>query len=137
MDSNTPSLFNAVEARLKWASKRQALIAENIANADTPGFKAKDLKPIDFKSVLKNTSSSGASTMATTDSHHIMPARSSGGFKMDVSKSTGTSLSGNSVDLEQESIKMALTRDQHTLASTVYRKYTDMLKLAIGKGGLQ
>ena len=122
---------------MKWASKRQALIAENIANADTPGFKTKDLKPLDFKSILKNTTPSASSSLSTTNSHHMMPARSTGGFKLDVSKSSGTSLSGNSVDLEHESIKMALTRDQHTLASTVYRKYTDMLKLAIGKGGLQ
>lgn len=86
------------EKALHVHEKRVSLISENIANANTPGFKAKD---IDFRSHLSGSSKSVS--MSVTDNGHIQLSRSSrGGFVVP----SAPSLDGNTVDVEQEKFKL-------------------------------
>ena len=46
-------LFQAVKKRLNWLGQRQEVLAQNIANADTPNYRASDLKPYNFRELLR------------------------------------------------------------------------------------
>lgn len=82
---------------------RQQLIASNIANADTPGYKARD---IDFKTTLQGAlTGSGAVTLATSAPHHIAPDTSSGsggGAPLLYRSAVQGSVDGNTVDMDVE-----------------------------------
>ena len=47
------TLFNAVKKRLAWVTQRQEVLSQNVANADTPDYKAKDLRPFKFRDILR------------------------------------------------------------------------------------
>jgi flagellar basal-body rod protein FlgB len=133
MDTQTPALLKALQTQMKWATTRQSVISQNIANADTPGYLAKDLERPDFKRVLKATTTS---SLTQTNSMHLAAGREANGFATKKLKGGSMSISGNGVDLERENIEMAKTRDMHSLATSVYRKFTDMNRLAL-KGTAQ
>ncbi|MDP3254067.1 MAG: flagellar basal body rod protein FlgB [Hydrogenophaga sp.] len=82
-------------------SQRQQVIASNIANADTPGYVARDF---DFAQALKNASGGlGGSSVAATDARHMSLGGGQGG-KPDLAYAVQTqpSQDGNSVDLDRE-----------------------------------
>jgi flagellar basal-body rod protein FlgB len=90
------------EAALKLRTFRQELISSNLVNADTPGFRAKDIQ---FGDVLKKTLDakmpSSASSLATTNARHIGGAKSSA-FPTEFRSSVQPALDGNSVDPDVE-----------------------------------
>jgi flagellar basal-body rod protein FlgB len=125
--NSTPPLLAALKSQMRWAAQRQTQIASNIANADTPGYIPKDVKKPDFSSVLKVTSSAG---LTKTNTNHMQP-RGGGDFGLAQLRNSVVTLNGNGVDLERESIEMAKTRDQQSLANSVYRKYNDMMRMTL------
>ena len=98
---------------LSIASKRLELIANNVANADTPGFKARD---IDFRSVLAEATQS-AGTLARTNSGHLGTHGPVGTPEALYRTPIHPSLDGNTVDsqLEQAAFAEASVRYQATL----------------------
>ena len=54
MTTQSIALFKAIGAKMEYLSQRQNIISQNIANADTPGYQPKDLKPVDFGQTVKN-----------------------------------------------------------------------------------
>jgi flagellar basal-body rod protein FlgB len=57
-------ILSMLRTRMQWHQERQRVLAENVANADTPNYRARDLAPPDFESVLQRT---GSLTMARND----------------------------------------------------------------------
>ena len=55
MDFSKINLFKALSRKMAWLSDRQEVLAQNIAEANTPGYKAKDIKPADFRDILGQT----------------------------------------------------------------------------------
>ena len=93
------SLFGIHATALKLRANRAALLAANIANADTPNFKARD---IDFKQALKMAAQESAE-LRTTHSRHINPASHSNiGAEILYRTPSQPSLDGNTVDLQTE-----------------------------------
>jgi flagellar basal-body rod protein FlgB len=129
--SNLP-LFSLIAQRMGWLSERHKVLAENVANVDTPNYKARDVKPMDFAALA---SKAGARLgPAATDPRHIQP---SGGS---ATKATATkdakaeaTLSGNTVSLESELMKVADTAMDYQLVTNLYRKQIGMLKAVIGR----
>ena len=110
-----------------WLSVRQATIAENIANANTPGFRSKDLEP--FTTVISKTQ---LAMTATHDGHlgqTMEAARKSDVEKVD---SWTVTHSGNSVSLEQELMKAGEVARDHSLnasiAKSFHRMYLSIVK---------
>jgi flagellar basal-body rod protein FlgB len=71
MPISLDNVFGIHEQALKLRAQRTELLASNLANADTPGYKAKD---IDFESALRsamNSSNTEATAMRTTDAGHM------------------------------------------------------------------
>ena len=91
--------FGIHEKALDLRSKRMEVLSQNIANADTPGFKARD---IDFKNVLNNVQQAGS--MRTTHSGHIRHA-STAGADMLYTVPFSTAVDGNTVDISVEHAK--------------------------------
>ena len=127
-------LFSMIRQRMSWLSARQNVLAQNVANADTPGFNARDLKPINFEDLLRNaTRTSFASALATTDPRHIALKQTSDSDFTDVdAPDEPAPPGGNTVSLEQEMIRVADTQAEYQAASNLYAKAINMMKLAIG-----
>src|SRR5262245_42453844 len=70
MDLNSLKLFKMAMTRMDWASQRQKVLAQNIANADTPNYQPKDVKEINFKDVLRGTGVAPV-TVARTNANHL------------------------------------------------------------------
>ena len=134
--TNIP-LLGVLRERMSWLNQRQALLSQNVANADTPGYAARDLKAPDFSQILSEQRTGSpnefAPTLRVTDPMHIeVNTASQGGFTETVSADTDANPTGNSVSLEEEMIKVANTQAQYQAASNLYAKAVTMMRTAIG-----
>lgn len=120
------ALFSLASQNASWLSTRQATIANNVANANTPGYRAGDVQP--FSAVLSHLNL----PMATTSAGHIQPA-SFGGGKVNVKTADSWDVlySGNSVDLEQEMMKAGDVNRAHALNVNITRSFHQMLMNAV------
>jgi len=125
-------LLGILRERMSWLSARQDVLSQNVANADTPGYSARDVKPIDFQDILKGEAQS-APGLTVTDPRHIAVAPdASSTFENTDAPDTESNPSGNTVSLEQEMIKVADTQGQYQAAANLYSKAIGMLRTAIG-----
>ena len=126
MDLTRIPLLAGLAQRLDFLGARTSVIAENIANADTPDYAARDLEKPDFGRLAK------AQSMTVSDPRHMAapPASSEAGFRAVSAPDGEASLTGNQVSLETQAMKLAETRQGYALATTLYRKSLDMLRLA-------
>ncbi len=128
MSSSISGIFDLLSQKMSYLNHKQGVIAENIANVDTPGYKQLELKSFSFNAALKQASS----TMATTDARHILPASMAGANSGTVqSKDTDVQLSGNSVDLEQQMAEVSKTSMDYQTVTALYKKMTGLFKIAI------
>lgn len=124
--SNGTDLLGLAERRLTWLEKRQSVLAGNVANADTPGYVAKDVSP--FQGVLQNQM---AVTLVQTEPGHLSGKN---GTAHAAATGGNISISGNEVKLEDQLEKVADTNDQQRLATTLYSRYTSMISTVLGSG---
>jgi flagellar basal-body rod protein FlgB len=112
-------LLDTMSAMAGHAARRHAVIADNIANADTPNFKAKDLQP--FAQVF------GAAERGQQNIKSL--------HAQTIEMETGdvASPNGNTVSLEQQMMLSVQTKGDHDMALAVYKKSLDMMKMALGK----
>ncbi|WP_340647568.1 flagellar basal body rod protein FlgB [Phenylobacterium sp.] len=133
MDIGDIPLFSMLRGRMGYLSERQKLIAQNVANSDTPGFSPKDLKPYDFAAHMK-TAGSGAGRVTMTQPGHMLPPSQrsgpGGAFKARTAKDSETTLDGNSVVLEEEMLKMSDARMSYEAAIGFYQKSLNLLRMA-------
>jgi flagellar basal-body rod protein FlgB len=89
---------------MSWLSARQSVLAENVANGDTPNFVARDLKPVDFQAMLAGQGM-GSTQLTTTNARHF-EIRASGAapFEEEDAFGEGGVPTGNVVSVEQEMI---------------------------------
>ena len=125
-------LFAMLRSRLGYLSERQQLIAQNVANSDTPGYASRDLKPFTFDAKMQ--AQAGVSMQSVTQPGHMTPPsarRGSGGaFKSTKADITETTLNGNSVSLEDEMMRMTEARMSYDAAVGFYQKSLDLLRMA-------
>jgi flagellar basal-body rod protein FlgB len=125
--SNLP-LLNMLQQKMSWLSDRQTLLARNIANASTPGFKPQDLQATDFSKALQGTQG-----LMTTNSLHIQPrSLLSGGHHTITAPDSQSSPDGNSVVVEEQMLKVSDTQIGYAQAAGIYKKMTGMWRMALG-----
>lgn len=125
------TLFAAVKKRLNWLNQRQEIIAQNISNSDTPDYKAKDLKPYQFREVLRKESAQ--LNMVTTDGENHLGGRRKrirDFMTQEPRHPYETAPNGNSVVLEEQMGKLTETQTTHRLTTELYKKHMAMLKTA-------
>ena len=109
----------------QWLSARQSLIATNVANANTPGYRAVDLQP--FSAVLDSTQI----TMATTNPAHMTATQADfASARVVESDSADETLSGNSVNLEQEMIKLGDVNRAYSMDTNIKRAIHQLMMSA-------
>jgi flagellar basal-body rod protein FlgB len=128
MDLTRNGPIALAENRLAWLDTRQRILARNVANADTPGFRPSDAVP--FQEVLQRRRP--ATAMATTDAHHIAP-QGSAALAVQDRNVVERSRNGNAVSLDDEAVRLAETDQAHALAMGLHRKYLGLFRMALGR----
>ena len=123
MDPTDIGLFRLAEQRLAWVDRRQALLAQNVANANTPGYRPQDLKG--FSGVL------GSIALAQTSPMHIHAAGQAASEALQ--QVAERAPSGNSVSIEAEMGKVADTAGIQELVLNLEHGYMGMFRTAIGR----
>lgn len=125
-------IFSMLRTRMNWHQERQRLLAENVANADTPGYRARDLAPLDFGRQVQQAS--GQLQLALTAPAHFSGGGPSGsGFQLDRATKYDVRPMGKTVNLEDEMMKVAANQMDHQAAISLYARSMGLLKTAIGK----
>jgi flagellar basal-body rod protein FlgB len=132
MDLANVPLFQAIKQRMAWLKERQTLLAQNVANADTPGYVPQDLKPVDFRALVSGHNKPLAMTI--TAPNQLSGTGRVGQFAPVAEPAPERTLSGNAVDLESEMTKVAQNAADHQLVADIYRKQMSMLKSVLGRG---
>lgn len=126
-------LIALAKTRLGWLGQRQEVLAENIANADTPRFRARDLKPLRFREMVA-TAPAAVRLEKTTPGHMEGLTTASGPFKVSVQRNAyEVAPDGNAVVLEEEMAKVSETALSYSLANELYRKQLGMFRIALGQ----
>lgn len=121
-----PYVLQLAAQRTQWLSARDALIAANVANANTPNYQATDLQP--FSSVLDSAQVS----MVSTNPSHMTPGGDNfAEARVVESDSSETTLSGNSVDVENEMMKLSDVNREYALATNIKRVIHQMMMSAL------
>jgi flagellar basal-body rod protein FlgB len=133
MDLFNIPLFHRLTERMNWLGAREKVIAQNIANADTPQYQPKDVVPLDFDEHLKKLA---AVEPQRTNPKHLQgtvpPADPVDSKKQ--KKTYETAPAGNSVVIEEQMMKLSQTQADYSQIVNLYKKHVDMLKTAIGRG---
>jgi flagellar basal-body rod protein FlgB len=115
--------------RMQWQQARQQVLAENVANADTPDYQAKDLVAPDFSREL----SAASVTLERTNPNHIAAASGGSQFATDESGHYEVRPRGNSVSHEDEMMKVASNQMDFEAAASMYTHSLALIKLAIDR----
>lgn len=133
-------ILSMLRTRMQWHQTRQKLLSENVANADMPGFKPRDLANPTFDRTSGELAQpsgaiTGSSGLAVTSPAHIALTASGDGPGADPRRFKGFEIrpSGNGVNLEEEMMKAGDNQADYQLAATLYQKSLETLKIAIGK----
>jgi flagellar basal-body rod protein FlgB len=126
------SIFATLKARLSYLTDRQQVIAQNVANSDTPGYTPSDLKT--FVVPGQNGLTPVAPTL-TSPMHLMAPTQTASGAKPVATPDSETTLDGNSVVLEEEMIKMSQARSDYDAAVSFYQQSMQLLQTAAKRPG--
>lgn len=127
--ANTP-FFGLLRARLDHLSERQQLIAENIANASTPGYRPRDIDSAGFERLLASAAGGRGLTMNRTSSMHMTPGGGSAQVRVVTRDDSETTIDGNAVVLEEQMARAAETRMQFETGIALYQKGLELVRLA-------
>ena len=124
-------LFSMLRSKMQWHQARQKVLAENVANADSPGYQAKDLRKFEVDRMAKPHQTGGLETRLT-NAHHlkgraIFPDGSLVGKKVDGFEITPD---GNQVVLEEQMMKVTSNQMDYQAASELYKKGLGIIRMA-------
>ena len=143
MNFNDLPLFSMLKDRLGYLNQRQSVIAQNVANSDTPGYTPQDLQPFSLKSPSSLSRAGGVLPLAPvsptmTNPAHLQGSNASVGassaaqaFKAEDSPDSETRLDGNQVVLEEQMMKMNDSRMNFNAAISYYEQSMAMIQTAI------
>ena len=134
-------ILSMLRTRLQWAQARQRVLAENVANADTPNFRARDLTPPKFEAPARPAATAGTAAPLTTvslartaDGHIAGIGQGDSPFRSERSAGYEVQPTGNAVNLEQEMMKVAANQMDYQAVAALYSRSLGLLKTALGKG---
>lgn len=132
---SSKGLFDLFAKRMDYLKQRQGVISQNVANADSPGYGARDL--VSFTDAMKGVGVRPVE-MSVTSAAHMAPAgrRIGGNYGDNRQSSTYETLpSGNSVVLEEQLMKVSQIGSDYQMVTNLYRDASMMMKMALGKSG--
>ncbi|MGR3659613.1 MAG: FlgB family protein [Paracoccaceae bacterium] len=123
------NVFRMAEAMAVHAGQRQAIIAQNVANADTPGYQARDLTA--FAESFEKQASGGF--MRTSRASHLNAGLGSGIEVTGVKMNPASDPNGNSVSIEQEMLRAVDVKRQHDRAIAIYKSSLSIIRVSLGR----
>ena len=122
-------IFRMAGALAAHAEARQNTIAQNVANSDTPGYRARDVAP--FAETYR--AEDAGIPLKVSRASHFSSSTGETRFADRVDESISPAPNGNSVTVEREMVKSAETRHQHDLALTIYRSALGIMRSSLGR----
>ena len=128
------SVFNLLADKMRWHQTRQGVLAENVANAETPGFTAHELKPFDIEEQQSQASIQSAGDGGNPARLTLppippqapdSPSAREGGFEI--------TPAGNGVTLEDQMMKVADNQMDYQAVTALYTRSIGILKTALGR----
>ncbi|HEX7852898.1 MAG TPA: flagellar basal body protein [Sphingobium sp.] len=140
MSSTTPPLMTGIERAMKHLAERQRIISENIANNDTPRYKAREVERPDFSDLLEAQNMRGGAPRVARPHIRLTGGMTALGAQppasaTNVVEDSGTSETkpdGNNVTLEDQLLKMGGVQADFTAMTNLYRKQLSLMKKAVG-----
>jgi flagellar basal-body rod protein FlgB len=126
-------LLSALTEKMKWHQARQSLLAENVANAETPGYRGRDLKAFGFEEHVKNLSTAKIATRATQPTHITVSGTGADGFGARDMNNFEITPEGNGVTLEDEMMKVTSNQLDYQTITAVYMRSLRIIKSALGR----
>ena len=128
------SLVGFLKTKMNWHQGRQKVLAENVANADTPGYRARELKPMTFERQLAAAGLPNVAASRTNTAHFaaVLPGMTTG-FNTEKSEGWEITPEGNGVVLEEQMMKVSANQFDFQLASTLYTRSLGLLRTAAGR----
>lgn len=131
-----PGLFDVIAKKMDWLSQRQKVLAQNVANADTPGYLPQDLREGPFERMVRGKLR--IVEPQRTDPQHMTAAHGAGSGKpreFEPRERYETAPSGNAVVLEEQLVKVQQTQIDYQTMTNLYTKHMRMFTTALGRGG--
>ena len=146
MDLQNLTLYQMSEEKMRWLTQRQSVLAQNIANGDTPNFMPSDVKPLTFKEFVgeskhvpmtrtnpaHRTRTSAETQIVKTNENHLSPIPEGKARVRQTRRPFETSIDKNGVILEEQMAKVDETRTQHEQVTALFKKNASLLGMALG-----
>jgi len=129
---NMPML-SALTDKMRWHQARQGLLAENVANAETPGYRGRDFAQYDFGDRAGGFSAATLTTTATQPTHFSVASGDGSGFAAQSMANFEITPEGNGVSLEDEMMKVTTNMMDYQAVTGLYTKSIKILKTALGR----
>ena len=125
-DLSQPPLFDLLQSKLGWIELRQRVLAQNVANVDTPGYRPRDVAS--FSAVLKQFD---VEPVRTSPMHLAGLSETASG---QAAAANERAPDGNAVGLEDQLTKMADNEGAQALTGNLWKTYMGMFMTALGHG---
>lgn len=128
-------VLQALKGKLRFHESRQKVLAENVANAETPGYRARDIKAPDFfRMAVEGEGNDGVSTVLTNPMHIAGPLiDNSAPFRPEKVGGYEVTPDGNAVSLEDQMMKVTGNQMDFQTVTSLYQRSIGLLKTAVGK----
>ena len=121
-------IFAMLRSKMQWHQQRQQVLAQNVANADTPNYRPMDLADPKFELGAPGPASL---QLARTDPGHLAGFTDAGDFPNNHNQYQ-VRPAGNAVNLEDEMMKVAANQMDYQAATQIYTRSLGLLKTAVG-----
>ena len=128
-------VLQALKGKLRFHETRQKVLAENVANAETPGYRARDIKAPDFfRMAVEGEGNDGVSTVLTNPMHIAGPLIDNNApFRPEKVGGYEVTPDGNAVSLEDQMMKVTSNQMDYQTVTSLYQRSIGLLKTAVGK----
>ena len=137
------SLFTGLRAKMQYLDRRHGVLAQNVANSDTPNYQERDLKSPDFSRLLSGISRNRAAgaladvqmAAATSGSDNglALKSRTKERLKTEIVETEyEVNPSGNHISIEEQMVKLNKNSMDYQLMTNLYRKNVGFIKTALG-----
>lgn len=135
MGLNNIPILSMLRTRMEWGQARQRVLAENVANADTPNFRPRDLVPPKFgdPSGMAQPQVAQVALLQTEPGHLPGFDGANSAFQSTSKGNYSIRPTGNAVNLEEEMMKVAANQMDYQVVSALYTRSLGLIKTAIGK----
>jgi flagellar basal-body rod protein FlgB len=124
-----------MKGKLDWLTDRQEVLAQNIANSDTPHYRPSDLTGFSFDRALGQTRQLAPSMTAVGHMSRARGTQENDSLKDKPRHNYEVAPDGNAVILEEQMTKVADTGMTYQLVTNLYRKHVGLMRTVIGRGG--